>query len=220
MHPGGILGASPGATIAVDVSNTSGHIGWVPRPSLKEQIVDAAVETLQRHGFHASSVSDITQAANVPKGSFSNHFKSKEDLAVEALDRYWERVLASAAALGEARPAAITRLKRYFRYLHEISRKRDYDVGCMLGNLSTEMADHSRMIRDRLAAMLGSWTRAIEACVEEAQADGSLRRDLDAQTISAFLLNSWEGTVLRSRVDKSSASFDAFEKVVFTCLAP
>lgn len=192
----------------------------MPRPSLKDQIVEAAVETLQRHGFHASSVSDITAAAKAPKGSFSNHFKSKEDLAAEALDRYWQRVVASSAALGESRPAAITRLKRYFRYLHEISRKRDYDVGCMLGNMSTEMADHSRVIRDRLAAMLGSWTHAIEACVEEAQADGSIRRDLDARTIAAFLLNSWEGAVLRSRVDKTAASFDAFEKVVFTCLAP
>jgi TetR/AcrR family transcriptional repressor of nem operon len=187
---------------------------------VKEQIVAAAVETLQRHGFHASSVQDITEAANVPKGSFSNHFKNKEALAAEALDRYWQRVLASSAALGEARPVAITRLKRYFRYLHDISRKHDYDVGCMIGNMSTEMADHSHVIRDRLAGMLASWTRAIEACVEDAQADGSIRRDLDARTIAAFLLNSWEGAVLRSRVDKTAAPFDAFEKVVFTCLAP
>ena len=67
--------------------------------------------------------------------------------------------------------------------------------------------------------ILGSWSRAIEACVKEAQADGSLRRDLDAKSMAAFMLNSWEGAVLRSKVDRSDAALVAFEKIVFGSLA-
>jgi AcrR family transcriptional regulator len=40
------------------------------RASVKEQIIAAAVENLHRKGFNATSVEDITDAANVPKGSF------------------------------------------------------------------------------------------------------------------------------------------------------
>ena len=48
-------------------------------------------------GFHACSVQDITDAAGVPKGSFYNHFRSKEALAAEILTEY-----------GKATPIAVS----------------------------------------------------------------------------------------------------------------
>jgi TetR/AcrR family transcriptional regulator, transcriptional repressor for nem operon len=192
----------------------------MPRESVKEQIIDAAVETLHRKGFNGTSVQDITDAAKVPKGSFYNHFDSKEELAVEALDRYWQWVLAGLRPLSDATTPPAGRLRQYFRHLAERGRTREYRTGCMIGNMSTEMPDQSRLVRERLAVVLGAWSRAIESCVRDAQADGSIRRDLDAKTIAAFLLNSFEGAILRSKVDRDAAAFAAFEDVVFTALAP
>jgi TetR/AcrR family transcriptional repressor of nem operon len=192
----------------------------MPRANVKDQIVAAAVETLHRKGFNGTSVQDITDAAKVPKGSFYNHFESKEELAVAALDHYWQGVLAGLRALSDAKTPAFERLKQYFRHLGERGRTREYRTGCMIGNMSTEMADQSPMVRERLAVVLAAWTRAIESCVREAQADGAMRRDLDARTIAAFLLNSWEGAVMRSKVDRDAASVAAFEEVAFTALSP
>jgi TetR/AcrR family transcriptional repressor of nem operon len=191
----------------------------MPRASVKDQIVAAAVETLHRKGFNGTSVQDITDAAKVPKGSFYNHFESKEELAVAALDRYWQGVLAGLRPLGDAKTPALERLKHYFRNLGERGRTREYHAGCMIGNMSTEMADQSPMVRERLAVVLAAWSRAIESCVREAQADGAMRGDLDARTIAAFLLNSWEGAVMRSKVDRDATSLATFE-VAFTALAP
>jgi TetR/AcrR family transcriptional repressor of nem operon len=192
----------------------------MPRESVKEQIVAAAVETLHRKGFNGTSVQDITDAAKVPKGSFYNHFDSKEELAVEALDHYWQKALALLRMLSNAKAPPVDRLKQYFRSLSERARTHEYRTGCMIGNMSTEMPDQSRLVRERLAVLFAAWSRAIESCVREAQVDGSMRRDLDARTIAAFLLNSWEGAVMRSKVDRDTASFAAFEDVVFTVLAP
>ena len=63
----------------------------MPRESVKDEIVTAAVETLHRKGFNGTSVQDITDAAGAPKGSFYNHFESKEALAAEAVRRYREK---------------------------------------------------------------------------------------------------------------------------------
>ena len=71
----------------------------------------------------------------------------------------------------------------------------------------------------RLAAILAQWTRAIEDCVRQAQNDGSLRGDINAKAIAAFMLNSWEGAVLRAKVDRSSLPLEQFEQLVFTTLA-
>ncbi|MGH8859762.1 MAG: TetR/AcrR family transcriptional regulator, partial [Jatrophihabitantaceae bacterium] len=61
------------------------------RPSVRPQLLDAALEQFHVRGFHNCSVDDITKAAGVPKGSFYNHFASKDALAVEALRQYQQR---------------------------------------------------------------------------------------------------------------------------------
>jgi TetR/AcrR family transcriptional regulator, transcriptional repressor for nem operon len=192
----------------------------MPRPSVKEEIVEAALKVLHQRGFNATGVQDITDAAGVPKGSFYNHFESKEALGLEALERYWQGALNGLELLKDTRTAPVARLKAYFRGLNDLARKLKYRPGCMIGNLSVEMSYQSPAIRERLAGILARWSTAIEACVKEAQADGSLRPDLDASAMAVFLLNSWEGAVLRSKVDRSDAAFTAFEKIVFGGLAP
>ena len=204
---------------AIDVAKTIGHIPLMPRPSVKEEIVEAALKVLHQRGFNATGVQDITDAAGVPKGSFYNHFESKEALGLEALERYWQGALNNLEMLKDERIAPLARLKTYFRRLNDVGRKLKYRPGCMIGNLSIEMSDQSVVIRERLSSILARWSRAIEACVKQAQADGSMRRDIDAKSIAAFMLNSWEGAVLRSKVDRNDASFVAFEKIVFGSLA-
>jgi len=188
------------------------------RPSLKHRIVDAAVDTIHRKGFNATSVQDITDAAHVPKGSFYNHFDSKEALAAEALDCYWRTILEYLAILNDEKIRPLVRLKRYFERLAALARDGEYRLGCLVGNMSAEIPDQSRVVRERLAGMLAAWSRAIESCVKEAQLDGALRRDMDPKTVAAFLLNSWEGALLRSKVDRDSSAFDAFQRIVFTSL--
>jgi TetR/AcrR family transcriptional repressor of nem operon len=190
----------------------------MPRPSVKEDIVAAARTLLHERGFNSTGVQDITDAAGVPKGSFYNHFDSKEALGVEALERYWQSVMVSLETLKHGDAPALTRLKAYFHGLNEIARKNRYRPGCMIGNFGSEISDQSPLMRDWLAETLKKWTRSIEDCVRAAQKEGSVRRDLDARMAAAFLLNSWEGAVLRSKVDRNASALEAFEKVAFAAL--
>jgi len=45
----------------------------VARPSLREKIVDAALDRFHAQGFSACSVQDITDAAGAPKGGTGLH---------------------------------------------------------------------------------------------------------------------------------------------------
>jgi TetR/AcrR family transcriptional repressor of nem operon len=205
-------------TLHLDFDKTSGHIEVMPRESLKEPILAAALKVLHQRGFNATGVQDITEVAGVPKGSFYNHFESKETLGIEALERYWQGALNSLEMLEDTDVAPLLRLKNYFHKLNLVARKVEYRLGCFIGNMGAEMSDQSPVFRKRLATVFGVWSKAIESCVKQAQADGSVRRDLDARTIAAFLLNSWEGAVLRSKVDRGPEPLDTFEKIVFTAL--
>jgi TetR/AcrR family transcriptional repressor of nem operon len=189
----------------------------MPQPSLKEEIVEAALKVFHERGFNAAGVKDVTDAAGAPKGSFYNHFHSKERLGVAALDRYWQRTRTALDILKDEQIPPIARLRASFRTLGE-GASRNFKLGCMLGNFSTELSDQSPQIREHLTGIFESWTRAIEACAAAAQRDGSMRQDIDAEVIAAFLVNSWEGAMLRAKVDRTGAAIQAFEEIVFNGL--
>jgi TetR/AcrR family transcriptional repressor of nem operon len=59
------------------------------KPSLREDLLNAGLKVMFRAGYTGASVRDICEAAEVPLGSFTNHFRSKEAFAEEVLDRYF-----------------------------------------------------------------------------------------------------------------------------------
>jgi TetR/AcrR family transcriptional repressor of nem operon len=188
----------------------------LPKPNVRERLVAAGLERLHRHGFNGSGVQDITDAAQVPKGSFYNHFDSKEALGVAALDRYWELVERGLQILSDESVPPLERLKSYFQSLADLMQSWSYTKGCMVGNFATELADQSRLIRDRLAMIVAAWTRAIEICIRDAQTAGTIDADLDAAILAPFLLNAWEGAVLRSKIDKDGRPQQQFLTIVFS----
>ena len=64
----------------------------MPKPSLRDTILDAGLKAMFRTGYNGTSVRDITAAAGAPQGSFTNHFRCKEAFASEVLDRYFDHV--------------------------------------------------------------------------------------------------------------------------------
>jgi len=93
---------------------------------------------------------------------------------------------------------------------------RNYKCGCLIGNLSNELADQSRLIRDRLSSNFAAWSRPIETCIRDGQKAGEISRDIDARVLADFLLNSLEGAMLRTKVEKDSSPLDHFVTLVFS----
>jgi TetR/AcrR family transcriptional repressor of nem operon len=185
------------------------------RRNVREQIVEAGLKALLEKGFNGCGVQEITDLAGVPKGSFYNHFESKEALGAEVVDRYGQGN-PRRASLGDKSIAPLDRLRRHFDALSEMYAGLNYGRGCLLGNFSAELADQSPLIRDRLAALYVAWTKDIEAAIKDAQADASIATGADAGDLAAFLLDAYEGALLRARVERNRHAFDRFMKVAFT----
>ena len=60
-----------------------------PAPSdSRTRLLDAALATIRRKGYAATTVDDLCAATGLSKGSFFHHFKGKEDLALAAA-QHW-----------------------------------------------------------------------------------------------------------------------------------
>ena len=186
------------------------------RPSLREELLAAGLESFHHRGFNGTSVQDITVAAGAPKGSFYNHFVSKEALAAEAVRKYVEkRKSVHRELLRDTKLPPLRRLRRYFESLNQAVAKGGFSAGCLLGNFGAEVSDQSPLISKRVGEAFAGWTDAVAAVIREGQKAGEISRDFPAAELAAFTIHAWEGALLRAKVAKRSAPLDLFLEVTF-----
>src|SRR5262249_10518624 len=162
-------------------------------------------EVLHQNGFNATSVQDITDAAGAPKGSFYNHFESKEALALEALRLYLEKGRARREILRDEKLPPLRRLRRYFEAGAQLMVDHRFAAGCLLGNFGAELSPQSSLIRKRVGDALEGWSDMVAEVIGEAQKEGSVPRGKSAKELARFVIDAWEGAVLRAKVVKDRA---------------
>lgn len=185
------------------------------RESKKEHILRAGLEVMKTHGYNGTSVKDIVDAAGVPKGSFYNYFDSKQSFAVEALEAVAaESLLASRKLLASGGEPPLRRLQHYFEQNALQACEDDFKVGCFFGNMCQEMSASNEVIRGKVRQILARNTELFRQLLEAARATGEIKRDTDTGAIAEFIMNAWEGTLMRMKASKSRAPLDAFLNVL------
>ena len=184
--------------------------------SLRGDLLRAGLRVMFRSGYQGASVRDICAAAGAPQGSFTNHFKSKEAFAAEVLDQYFDYLK---GLMSEAlNDDALTPRQRLKRYLDIITGKLERDrwrTGCLIGDFSLEASPHSKLLRERLDKLFQEWRAPFASCIEAAQSAGEIDSQFDATQLAEFLLASWQGAILRMKVERGPAALDRFKAIVF-----
>ena len=188
----------------------------MPKPSLRDDIIDAGLRVMFRRGYMGSGVRDIVAEASAPQGSFTNHFRAKEDFAREVLDRYFEHVktLVAGALEDESIPPR-QRLRKYLDIITKRLADDGFARGCLIGDFSLEAAQHSEMLRERLAEIFVQWRAPFAKCIAEAQAAGEIDAEFSAVDLAEFLLASWQGAILRMKVERSAKPLERFKSIAF-----
>jgi TetR/AcrR family transcriptional repressor of nem operon len=188
----------------------------VPKPSLRDIILDAGLKTMFRTGYHGTSVRDIVAAAGAPQGSFTNHFRSKEEFTSEVLKRYFDHVrVLVAQALDDGSRSPRARLKRYLDIITGRLEADGFARGCLIGDLSLEASGSSELLRTQLDEIFAEWREPFAACIRAAQASGEIAADFDSGELAEFLLASWQGAMLRMKVERSPAALERFKTIAF-----
>ena len=186
------------------------------RRSLRDKILQSGLRVMFRSGYRGASVRNICAAAGAPQGSFTNHFRSKEAFATEVLDQYFDYL--KGLVRETLNDESLTPRQRLKRYLDVIIGKLEGDgwrIGCLIGDLSLEASSHSKRLRDRLDAIFQKWRTPFASCIAAAQSAGEIDSRFDATELAEFLLASWEGAILRMKVERRPAALERFKTIIF-----
>ena len=186
------------------------------RSNVRDKLIVAALELFHTRGYNACGVQDITNAAGVPKGSFYNHFKSKELLALAVLDFYQTK--ARVDMLGDKTIPPLKRLHSHFKSYVALHVQWRFERGCLMANFGAELSPQSQVIRKALKKAFDNWCDAVAAVLAEAKERKEIAAHHDPAALACFLVNSWEGAVMRSKVVRNATPFDDFFAIAFNSL--
>jgi TetR/AcrR family transcriptional regulator, transcriptional repressor for nem operon len=195
----------------------------MPRPSVRDQLVEAALAVFHARGFNGSGVQDIVEAAGVPKGSFYNYFDSKEALGVEVVRAYTALVGAYVVEAGAAdilsgRRTPLKRIRAYFEAVIEQNVSCGVGKGCLLGNFATELVPHSANIAKAVTGALDNWSAAVAQALAQAQEAGELSKHANVDALARYLVDGYEGAAARAKLIGDRAPMDEFIRTTFDFL--
>jgi TetR/AcrR family transcriptional repressor of nem operon len=174
----------------------------VALPKKKELLLQKGAELIHLKGFNHTGINEILEAAYVPRGSFYFYFKNKEDFGLQLIDYYSVHFLSkSKEYLGRTDLSYLTRLREFFDDFLRFFDSHGCALGCPIGNLAQEMGDLSEIFRKKLG----------QGAVEL----GDISPSWNLDNLSDFILNSWEGALVRMKVTKDTSPLILFDKILF-----
>src|SRR5262249_33572786 len=155
------------------------------RSSAKTKILDAALTVIRAKGYAATTVDDLCAASDVTKGAFFHHFKSKDDLAVAAVE-HWSKVTGElfAAAPYHRHADPLERVLGYLAFRKRLLTGEVAEFTCLGGTMVQETFESSPAIRAACDASISGHAAKIETDIAEAMQERGLRGEWTAKSLA------------------------------------
>ncbi len=183
----------------------------------REDIIQAGFELMHLQGYGGTGIKDITEKINIPKGSFYNHFKSKQEFGLEVLNYYMTHSMKPMRdILTDQKLTAIERLKSTYQRGIELHKNvNNCKLGCLCGNFSQELGDISVIFSKAIRSAFAEMKDKFRSCIQEAKDKGQISTNRDSELLADFLINGTQGAMLRMKSEQSITPLEQFYEIFF-----
>ena len=149
-------------------------------------ILDEAVGVASRIGFNALTIGQLAEQTGLSKSGLYAHFKSKESLQLETLERGRQRFTDVVVRPTLAAPRGLARVRALLESWL-VWETEALEGGCLFVTGSVEYDDQPGPMRDALVRSQRDWGEFVASVVATAVSEGELRADVDPEQF-AFTL--------------------------------
>ncbi len=178
-----------------------------------KRILDLGVRVVSQKGYHHLGLKELLDTAGIPKGSFYYYFDSKEDFGQKVALHYARNFLEDLKlVLLDKSQSPSERFLALFDERFNAYAKCAYKEGCLMGDLSNELAGQINSMQILIEKEFSAWEEVISQCIREGQELGEFNKNFSADELANFILNSWEGALTRMKASRSKEPFELFVK--------
>lgn len=188
---------------------------------VKQSILCSARPLIGARGFSAVGLSQILEAAKIPKGSFYHYFSSKENFGEALLEMYIEEYLQHTDALfRQSEGNAYASILSYCQWWHETHMNGQVGNKCLIVKLAAEVSDLSERMRAILEAGTGEVIKRLDAVMASGQEDGSITTTTPSFVLASTVYQMWLGATLMMKMTHTSQPFEVALSATQSLLHP
>lgn len=179
----------------------------------RDEVLARGMKLIREQGYSKTGINDILKVSGIPKGSFYNFFKSKDDFGFQAIDlynRYVEGMYKKFDQDEALCPA--DKIKGFFELSNSNFRRENCKQNCLLLSLSNEITEANLAFADRVKESFEHFKSYLVKWIAAGQADQSIRNDSEPKEMADFLYDSYHGAVIRMKYQGDCSSLEAFMK--------
>ncbi|HEY6332972.1 MAG TPA: TetR/AcrR family transcriptional regulator [Blastocatellia bacterium] len=166
----------------------------------KRKILESTADIFNQRGYFGASMADIVRITGLQKGGLYNHFRSKEELALEAFDHACGLIRDRFYAALKDKPNAADALVAIVLVCRDYTDNPPIQGGCPIMNAAIESEDALPALRQRAIEAMDRWRALITRTVNRGIESGDIRSTVDADNLATIIISTVEGGQLLSRL--------------------
>jgi TetR/AcrR family transcriptional regulator, transcriptional repressor for nem operon len=184
----------------------------------KQFIIEKAATVFNEKGYAGTSMSDLTMATGLTKGSIYGNFENKDDIALAAFDHNFQLVTTYIKQQMETRHSIVEKLLVYPEIYRRFWEFPFLQAGCPVANTAIEADDTHPALKTKAAFALQFWRNAVEYRLKTGIENGEIKPDTNTTEFVAVLTSVIQGSVLQAKVSGNrmylNASMNFLERMI------
>nr|WP_315030308.1 TetR/AcrR family transcriptional regulator [uncultured Chryseobacterium sp.] len=166
----------------------------------KQLIIEKTATLFNTKGYISTSLSDITQATGLTKGSIYGNFENKDEVAIEVY-KYNAGLLSRTInrSFGDEFPTSVTKLHAFVDFYRKNWPVVFSNGGCPLMNAATEADDSFPALKKQVKSSFDIWIAKVSDVITKGQKSGEINEKVNAEEYASLFVMLIEGGILLSK---------------------
>ena len=188
--------------------------------TLRNRMIEAGWALMRTRGYHLSSTRDVLEKTGGSPGTFTGHFRTKEDFALAILEREFAALReVEEQILDDRKRPPRWRLDAYFKALANRLTDGKTICRCLIGEFGREApATGCDRLKARVAEVHARWLETVTGVVMEGKQQGGYVAKLPPKEAAAFLLAGWQGACAQAAADNNPDPMNRFRETALALL--
>jgi TetR/AcrR family transcriptional repressor of nem operon len=184
----------------------------------REEVLEKALEVFWCNGYNATSFETLTKGMSINRQSIYDTYGDKHTLFIEALNYYYKKNSACAAA-HFAQPLPVKELFRSFLEKSIVDTSCEQKTkGCFLQNVTLEMVPHDEEVIAIVNQNLEDLIKVFQSAITRGIKSGEITSTQTAASLAMYLVNTVQGLITLSKTVSDKKKLRAVVEVAINAL--
>jgi AcrR family transcriptional regulator len=188
----------------------------------KEFIIQKTASLFNKKGYAGTSLTDMTDATGLTKGSIYGNFEDKDDVALAAFDHNMNKLIGQVREIQAPERSAAGKLRAFITVYRNGATSPVLQDGSPIINTGAEADDTHPALKEKAGEALARWHKSISAIVQQGKMQGEFRENANAVEFASLMISLIEGGSALSKMSGDgnylTKSLDHLEQLISTQL--